>query len=252
MKHVKKFNEFLADENPNSDPNRTADTKAPETPNVDSPEKDTADEPTPEPEKEAPSEAPATEVADDTQKEAEDEAGVSEGNAFSGAVAKAKKEGKTEFEFKGKTFQVKEKASVTEGNAFSGAVAKAKKEGKTEFEFEGKTYQIKENEGKTIMGFGDFIAENFALYPSYNNMVGSNVIRDIPITHQVNMSVYGKENVVDGYGATPVAVEVTVKEGEEPMAKCCECGNMVPMTEIEQLPMKECSECASTKWEAAK
>ena len=82
---------------------------------------------------------------------------------------------------------------VEEGNAFSGAVADAKEEGKDEFKFKGKKMKVKEN----VKNFGEFLEENFALYPSYNNMLGSEVLRDVPITHQVNMAVYGKENVID-------------------------------------------------------
>lgn len=78
---------------------------------------------------------------------------VSEGNAFVYAAAKAKQEGKDEFEFNGKTYKVtlkenpiKESEEIEEGNAFGDAVKKAKEEGKEEFEFQGKTYKVEESE----------------------------------------------------------------------------------------------------------
>jgi hypothetical protein len=61
---------------------------------------------------------------------------VEEGNAFTGALAKAKKEGDDEFEVDGKTYR------VTEGNHFTGKLYKALEEGKDEFEVNGKIYPI--------------------------------------------------------------------------------------------------------------
>ena len=61
---------------------------------------------------------------------------MEEGNAFTGALAKAKKEGNDEFEVDGKTYH------VTEGNHFTGKMFKALEEGKDEFEVNGKIYPI--------------------------------------------------------------------------------------------------------------
>jgi hypothetical protein len=61
---------------------------------------------------------------------------LSEGNAFSDAVRKAKEAGEKEFEFEGETYKVEE------GNAFIFAAAKAKQEGKDSFEFNGKNYKV--------------------------------------------------------------------------------------------------------------
>ena len=99
---------------------------------------------------------------------------------------------------------------IEEGNAFTVAMLKAKEEGLKEFEFNGKKYPLKE--AKDIATFDEFISENFTLYnPSYNNMIGSDVLRTIPITHDVNMSVYGKAYVVDQNGSTKTT-EVVVAE----------------------------------------
>ena len=61
---------------------------------------------------------------------------MEEGNAFTGALAKAKKEGNDEFEVDGKTYH------VTEGNHFTGKMFKALEEGKDEFEVNGKIYPV--------------------------------------------------------------------------------------------------------------
>lgn len=72
---------------------------------------------------------------------------MNEGNTFVYAAAKAKAEGKTEFEFEGKTYKVTIKdTGVKEGNAFGDAVTKAKEAGEKEFEFDGKTYKVEESE----------------------------------------------------------------------------------------------------------
>jgi hypothetical protein len=185
MKHVKKFDEFLQDENPNTDPKKkpetgdaetTANAEAPkdEVPTAEKPE-ETPDAKGTEPSNtERPDEEPAEDPkGDDTETPASDAA--DDVNA-----------------------EVEDDTEVDEGNKFSGAVAKAKEEGKTEFEFEGKTYKIKEGvSANAVADFESFLAENFQTYPSYNNMIGSEVLRNVPITHQVNLAVYGKENVVD-------------------------------------------------------
>jgi len=218
MKHVKDFNEFLKGENPNSDPDKEVDAAPAETPNIDSPADDIADDPKETPEEKPVSDTPASDVADEVEDDDDDDDDdVDEGNAFSGAVKKAKDAGDKEFEFKGKKFKVKE--------------------------------------AKDIASFEDFISENFALYPTYNNMLGSEVMRNVPITHQVNMSVYGKENVVSGYGQPEPAalvVKVTVKEGEEigeeQKYSCSNCGCQVGAGEVDQNPTKECPECSCTEW----
>jgi len=64
-------------------------------------------------------------------------------SAFHAALAKAKKEGLKEFEFKGKTYPVHEEEIIEEGNAFVFAAAKAKQDGLKEFEFRGKKYPVK-------------------------------------------------------------------------------------------------------------
>jgi hypothetical protein len=70
-----------------------------------------------------------------------------EGNAFTGALSKARKSGDDNFEVGGKKFETKEgkKIETDEGNAFSGALAKAKKSGEDSFEVDGKKYQVKES-----------------------------------------------------------------------------------------------------------
>jgi len=253
MEHVKNFDEFLADENPNSDPKKKPETGKAEEPNVESPKADAADSedatktavkpeaPNVEAPKDAaadaegdtkaeekPSETPASDAADDTNKEVEDETEVAEGNAFSGALAKAKEAGLKEFEFNGKKYKV--------------------------------------NEAKDVASFEDYISENFALYPGFSNMIGSEVMRNVPFTHDVNIAVFGKPYIVDGYGADQSAgqnagqtadatVTVTVKEGEKALgetnSKCSNCGHIVDTKEVEQDPTKVCSECQGTTWESA-
>ena len=61
---------------------------------------------------------------------------VEEGNAFSGALAKAREEGDDEFEVDGKTYH------VTEGNHFTGKLYKALEEGADEFEVNGRIYPV--------------------------------------------------------------------------------------------------------------
>jgi hypothetical protein len=61
---------------------------------------------------------------------------VEEGNAFSGALAKARKSGDDEFKVDGKTYH------VTEGNHFTGKLYKALEEGADEFEVNGKIYPV--------------------------------------------------------------------------------------------------------------
>ena len=61
---------------------------------------------------------------------------MEEGNAFSGALAKARKAGDDEFEVNGKTYH------VTEGNHFTGKLYKALEEGADEFEVNGRIYPV--------------------------------------------------------------------------------------------------------------
>lgn len=76
---------------------------------------------------------------------------MNEGNAFVYAAAKAKQEGKDEFEFNGKTYKVTIKdTGVKEGNAFGDAVRKAKEAGESEFEFDGETYKVEEHLDEAI------------------------------------------------------------------------------------------------------
>jgi hypothetical protein len=182
MKHVKKFDEFMADENPAADSEREPETKNAPAADTDTPAEDTADEPEAEPEKAEDSDTPASDQADDTNDDVEDELEedeVSE-SAFHSALHKAKLEGKEEFEFKGKTYKIAEKKKTNE----------------------------------SVMDFESFLSENFALYPSYNNMLGSEVLRNVPITHQVNQDVYGQENVVDQSAPAeePVVAVVVAEE----------------------------------------
>jgi hypothetical protein len=182
MKHVKKFDEFIADENPAADSEREPETKAAPAADTDTPAEDTADEPEAEPEKAEDTDTPASDQADDTNDEVEDE--------------------------------IEETAEMSE-SAFHSALHKAKLEGKEEFEFKGKTYKIgeKKKTNESVMDFEAYLSENFALYPSYNNMLGSEVLRNVPITHQVNQSVYGKDYVVDQSApAEEPAVTVVVAE----------------------------------------
>jgi hypothetical protein len=92
------------------------------------------------------------------------------------------------------TFEEFLKKDTNEGNAFAKALKDARDMGLKEFEFNGKKYRVFEGDESEL---GAFIAECFTLYPSYNNMIGSEALRDIPITHQVNMSVYGRAYVIE-------------------------------------------------------
>jgi hypothetical protein len=77
---------------------------------------------------------------------------LEEGNAFIYAAAKARQDGKEEFEFNGKTYKVtlKKDTGLKEGNAFGDAVKKAKEAGETEFEFDGETYKVEEHLDEAI------------------------------------------------------------------------------------------------------
>ena len=85
---------------------------------------------------------------------------MEEGNAFTGALAKAKSDGVQSGEkmkVGGKTYPVKED-DVEEGNAFTGALAKAKSDGVQSGEtmkVGGKTYPVKEDTDVTASGNGD-------------------------------------------------------------------------------------------------
>jgi hypothetical protein len=197
MQHVKKFDEFLHDENPNVDPKKKPETgKADTTASAEEPKTDvvpTAEKPAETPEATG-AEKPNTTSPDEEKKE-DPKADASETPASDAADDANKK--------------VEDETEVKEGNAFTAAMLKAKEEGLKEFEFNGRKYPIKE--AKDIAPFGDFISENFTLYPSYNNMLGSEVLRNVPITHDVNMSVYGRAYVVDQNGSSEVA---PVKEPE--------------------------------------
>jgi hypothetical protein len=83
---------------------------------------------------------------------------------------------------------------ANEGNKFVKALKDARDQGLKEFDFEGKTYKVFEGNAK---GLEKFLSENFTLYPSYNNMIGSEVMRNVPITHQINMAVYGRAYVIE-------------------------------------------------------
>ena len=104
---------------------------------------------------------------------------MEEGNAFTGALAKAKESGDDSFEVGGKKFSVEEDMDeemcsecggmmyegecsecgskwmgeemdeeMEEGNAFTGALAKAKESGDDSFEVDGKRFSVKEAKGK--------------------------------------------------------------------------------------------------------
>ena len=95
-------------------------------------------------------------VSEDEAEDIEDEINklgepkkLEEGNAFIYAASKAKQEGKSDFEFNGKTYKVTIKKDTglsekNEGNAFGAAVKKAKDEDEDEFEVDGKTYKVEE------------------------------------------------------------------------------------------------------------
>ena len=70
-----------------------------------------------------------------------------EGNAFTGALSKARKSGEKDFEVGGKKFETKEgkKSETDEGNAFTGALSKARKSGEKDFEVNGKKFETKES-----------------------------------------------------------------------------------------------------------
>lgn len=88
---------------------------------------------------------------------------LGEGNAFTGALKKAKEDGDDEFEVGGETYKVEEEAEeveeteeaeevdeIEEGRAFVAAAKKAKEEGKEEFEYNGKTFPVLIKEGAEI------------------------------------------------------------------------------------------------------
>ena len=86
---------------------------------------------------------------------------LGEGNAFTGALKKAKEDGDDEFEVGGETYKVEEDETeeteeaeevdeIEEGRAFVAAAKKAKEEGKEEFEYNGKTFPVLIKEGAEI------------------------------------------------------------------------------------------------------
>jgi hypothetical protein len=100
-------------------------------------------------------------VSEDEAEDIEDELNklgkpkeLKEGNAFIFAAAKAKQEGKEEFEFNGKKYKVtlKKDTGLKEGNEFGSAVKKAKEDGEDEFEVDGETYEIEESKRTKFTG----------------------------------------------------------------------------------------------------
>lgn len=98
-----------------------------------------------------------------------------------------------------------ENETASNTTSFGNAISAALENAETSFSFDGKTYRVFEEDSQ---GLQTFLSENFALYPSYNNMIGSDVMRSIPITHQVNMTVYGRAYVIE----VPVIPPVDVTE----------------------------------------
>ena len=100
-------------------------------------------------------------VSEDEAEDIEDEINklgepkkLEEGNAFIFAAGKAKQEGKSSFEFNGKTYKVtlKKDTGLKEGNAFGAAVKKAKEDDEDEFEIDGETYEIEEAKRSKFTG----------------------------------------------------------------------------------------------------
>jgi len=100
-------------------------------------------------------------VSEDEAEDIEDELNklgepkkLEEGNAFIFAAGKAKQEGKSSFEFNGKTYKVtlKKDTGLKEGNAFGAAVKKAKEDDEDEFEIDGETYEIEEAKRSKFTG----------------------------------------------------------------------------------------------------
>jgi hypothetical protein len=95
-------------------------------------------------------------VSEDEAEDIEDELNklgepkkLEEGNAFIFAASKAKQDGKSSFEFNGKTYKVTLKKDTglsekNEGNAFGAAVKKAKEDDEDEFEIDGETFKVEE------------------------------------------------------------------------------------------------------------
>jgi len=183
MKHIKKFQEFIEDADKNADPKNkpaegnpetTAAAKAPDTdavPNAESPSE------TPE---ETGKEASNT-TSPDSEEKKDVKADTSETPATDAAEDTKKKE--------------EDDTEIKEGNAFVVALMKAKEDGLKEFEFQGKKYPIRE--AKNIATFDEFISESFAV------LLGSTILLNNEIvTHDVNMSVYGKPYIVNKNGST--------------------------------------------------
>ena len=118
---------------------------------------------------------------------------LGEGNAFTGALKKAKEDGEDEFEVGDETYKVEEDETeeveeteeaeevdeVEEGRAFVAAAKKAKEEGKEEFEYNGKSFPVLIKEGVEITELLEANKRQVAaVAKSYNTYAGKFPIFD--------------------------------------------------------------------------
>ena len=127
---------------------------------------------------------------------------LGEGNAFTGALKKAKEDGEDEFKVGDETYKVEEDESeddesededdeseededeedLEEGRAFVAAAKKAKEEGKEEFEYNGKTFPVLIKEGVEITEILEANKRQVAAVAnSYNTYSGK-----FPVFNQMN------------------------------------------------------------------
>ena len=139
---------------------------------------------------------------------------VDEGNAFTGALAKAKEKGKDSFEVGGKKFDVKEglydvedinpdnefdyveedefvdvdellqeienELRINEGNAFGWALKNARDKGESSFELNGKTYEVSEGKSKKSKKDNKWIQDAIKKPGALRKKMGVEKDEDIP------------------------------------------------------------------------
>jgi len=139
---------------------------------------------------------------------------VDEGNAFTGALAKAKEQGKDSFEVGGKKFDVKEglydvedinsnnefdyveedefvdvdellqeiekDLNIHEGNAFGWALKNAREKGDSSFELNGKTYEVTEGKSKKSKKDNKWIQDAIKKPGALRKKMGVDKDEDIP------------------------------------------------------------------------
>jgi hypothetical protein len=117
---------------------------------------------------------------------------------------------------------------MKEGNAFGMAVTQAKKDGKKEFEFNGKTYKVKkgaieENEKETISesdcGCGAKVVVSEAV--NVRKLLQMNVARELkvsPSSIEVGVGGYGSRTANDGSQVVVIGLDSNVKKISIPQA----------------------------------